>query len=377
MKRIIVKLVLVMLCFTHLSVSAYTKFGKVEETTIESKVLDEKRELVVYLPAGYEADMKSYPVLYMTDGDIQGPHTAGSIDYLSKFDQMPNMIVVGLVNPRDKRNNDLTLAKVSKEQPENTAGADRFLAFVEKEVIPFIKSRYRTLDYQALSGTSHGGQFAINALIKKPHLFDGVIAISPSLYWNNNQLLGLMEQALTKQTLKGRLFMSIADEQPIMTESFQAFVDLTNKYPLTSLNLVAETFTNESHDSTTLLGQYYGLKHLFSGWAIPSNPQTLTDLQAIYDARSTMLGKTMLIPEDRANGYGQWLQYLGRQDDALDLFTWNRQTYPQSISAHKALIQAYLHFKLVDAAAVALEEAIKSVKGLTSEQKEELTGLFT
>ncbi len=376
MKKITVNLLLVLICIVQSSVFAAGNIGKVEETTIHSHILGEKRQLIVYLPAGYEESKQQFPVLYITDGDIQGAHTAGTIDFFAKFDQAPGMIVVGILSPANKRNEDLTLAKQNNQQAKSLAGSDRFLAYLEDEVIPLIKSRYRTLDYQALSGTSHGGQFAINALIKRPNLFDGVIAISPSLYWNNNQVIDLAEEALKKQALHGRLFISIANEEPMMRESFEKLVELTKKYPSAKLHVSAKTFHDESHNSTTLLGQYHGLKHLFPNWAIPEAPQTLADLQAIFSARSRLVGETMLIPEDRANGYGQWLQYLNRKDEALELFTWNRKTYPQSLNAHTALIRACLHFNLTDAAQSALEDAIKSIHGLSSAQKAELEALF-
>lgn len=376
MKKITVNLVAVLMCIIHFNLCASANVGKIEEATVNSQILAEKRQLIVYLPAGYEESKQKFPVLYITDGDIQGGHTAGTIDYLSKFDLAPGMIVVGIVSPGSKRNQELTLAKKNNEQSEGLAGADRFLSYVEEEVIPFIKSRYRTLDYQALSGTSHGGQFAINALIKRPNLFDGIIAISPSLYWNNNQVLDLAEEALEKQALHGRLFISIANEEPMMTEPFQKLVELTKKYPSTTLSVSTKSFSDESHNSTTLLGQYHGLKHLFPNWVIPETPQTLADLQAIFGARSKLIGQTIQIPEDRANGYGQWLQYLNRKDDALELFRWNRKNYPQSLNAHIALIKAYLHFNLTDAAKSALEDAVKSIHGLSSEQKAQLEALF-
>jgi len=376
MKKITSNLILVLVCFFHLSVFASVKFGKIEENTIDSQILGESRELIVYLPAGYEDSKQKFPVLYVTDGDIQGSHTAGTLDFLSKFDLAPSMIVIGIVNPRNKRNEELTLTVKNKAQLDRLTGADRFLAFIEEEVIPLVKSRYRTLDYQALSGTSHGGQFAVNALIKRPNLFNGVIAISPSLYWNNNQLLDLMEEALKKRTLNGRLFISIANEEPTMTEPFQKLVELTQKYPSTNLNITIKTFSDETHDSTTLLGQYHGIKHLFQGWALPNTPQTLADLQSIFSSRSKLLGETMVIPEDRANGYGQWLQYLNRKDETIELFTWNRKTYSQSFNAHIALINAYLHFNLTGAAKSAIEDAIKSINELSSKQKEELEGLL-
>ena len=347
-----------------------------EDLVINSKKLDETRNLVVYLPAGYSKSDAHYPVLYVTDGDIQGPHTAGTLDYLAKFDQAPQMIVVGIVTPRETRERDLTLTSADKQDPEQLANADLFLAFVEQEVIPEVKARYRTLDYQGLAGTSHGGQFAINALVKRPGLFNGVVAVSPSLYGNKRQLLTLTETALKQGSLQGRLYISIAQEEPTMTEPFANFVALTKYYPNQQLAVISQTFSNETHNTTALLGQYYGVKYLFDGWAIPETPQTLADLQAIFATRSSLLKTALIIPEDRAAGYGQWLQYLNRQDDALTMLQWNRETYPQSLNAHLLLIKAYLHFDMENKAHQALSEAMKSIKGLSTEQKAQLESLF-
>jgi len=376
MMRKIIYVVLLVLLGVHGNSWAAESLPEIQELVIDSTVMGEKRNLVVYLPAGYQNSKNRFPVFYITDGNIHGPHTAGTIDYLAKADQMPQMIVVGVVNPPETRTRDLTTTKSENRDSKQVENADRFLVFIEKEVIPLVKGRYRTLDYQALSGTSHGGQFSINALVKRPGLFDGVVAISPSLYWDKNQMLALSEAALKSHQLKGRLYVSIANEVATMTEPFQKFVELMQRYPSENLAVASQTFSNETHNTTVLQGQYYGLKHLFSAWPIPDSPQTLADLQAVFERRSKLLNTAMVIPEDRAAGYGQWLQYLNRQEDSLALLKWNRKTYHQSYHAHIALIKAYLHFKLTEAAKAALEEALKSIKGLSPEQKEQLEGLF-
>lgn len=375
MQKIVYGLLALMLgCLSSSWASA--NYPKMQELEIDSSVLNEKRNLVIYLPADYHIKNNRYPVLYLTDGDIQGPHTAGTLDYLAKFDQTPQMIVVGIVNPRDTRDRDLTVTSTKKQNSKQLENADRFLVFVEKEVIPLVKGRFRTLDYQALSGTSHGGQFAINALLKRPGLFNGVIAISPSLYWNKNQMLGLSEAALKNHQLQGRLYVSIANEESTMTEPFQKFVEMTQRYSSEKLTVASQTFSNETHNTTVLQGQYYGLKHLFSEWAIPESPQTLADLQTIFDKRSKLLNTSLVIPEDRAAGYGQWLQYINRRDDALALLQWNRTNYPHSLNAHTVLIKAYLHFKMVKEAKAALADALELNKNFSSEQKAHLEDLF-
>ena len=376
MKKIVHGLLLLMLA-SHWSSWAAARLPVLQELTIDSAVLGEKRDLVLYLPEGYQTSQDRYPVLYLTDGNIQGPHTAGTIDYLTKFEQMPPMIVVGIVNPRETRERDLTVTPLEKQNPNQLENADRFLDFVENEVIAFVKKQYRTLDYQVLSGTSHGGQFAINALLKRPGLFDGIIAISPSLYWNNHQLPGLAEQALKSDQLQGRLFVSIANEESTMTESYQRFVDLLARYPSNKLAVASQTFSNETHNTTVLQGQYAGLKYLFSEWPIPEDePKTLADLQAKFASRSKLHKTDLMIPQDKASGYAGWLQYLNRQDDALALLKWNRANYPQSLDAHPALIKAYLHFKMPEDAKAALKDALKTLNELSPEQKEQLESLF-
>ncbi|SDZ93893.1 alpha/beta hydrolase [Alkalimonas amylolytica] len=377
MKKIIYGLLLLIMG-SHWSSWAAARLPVLQELVIDSVVLGEKRDLVIYLPEGYQNSQERYPVLYLTDGDIQGPHTAGTVDYLAKFEQLPPMIVVGIVNPRETRERDLTVTSAEKQNPNQLENADRFLDFVENEVIPFVKRQYRTLDYQILSGTSHGGQFAINALVKRPGLFNAVIAISPSLYWNSHQLLVLAEQALKSEQLQGRLYVSIANEEPTMTESYQRFVDLLARYPSDKLVVASQTFSNETHNTTVLQGQYAGLKHIFSEWAIPEGePKTLANLQAKFASRSKLLKTVIMIPQDKANGYAGWLQYLNRQDDALALLKWNRANYPQSLNAHTALIKAYLHFKMAEDAKAALKDALKTLNELSPEQKAQLEALFT
>ena len=376
MKKIVANLIFIATYIVHCNALASTNFSEIEKLTLNSELLGEERELVVYLPANYKEAKHRFPVLYLTDGDVQGTHTKGTLDFLAKFDQAPDMIVVGIVNPRQLRERDLTLETEGKQKQKGFSGADRFLAFIEKEVIPLVKSKYRTLDYQALSGTSHGGQFAINAMVKRPELFDGIIAISPSLYWNKKQLLKLSEVALKNDQLRGRLFISIANEQKVMVDSYKAFIELTQRYPSKKLNVQSKSFNEEDHDSTTLIGQYHGIKHLFSGWSLPKKPLTLADLQEKFSDRSKLLGTDLTIPRDRANGYGQWLQYLNRKDDALTLLKWSRTTYPRSLNSHKSLIKAYLHFNLFDEAKLAVKEASRTINNLEPAQIQALEALL-
>ena len=89
MTNTILKLMLAVMCFVHMQVFAALPLMQTEQLSIKSQLLAQSRELIVYLPADYAQSKQQYPVLYITDGDIQGAHTAGTVDYLSKFDLIP------------------------------------------------------------------------------------------------------------------------------------------------------------------------------------------------------------------------------------------------------------------------------------------------
>ena len=82
---------------------------------------------------------------------------------------MPEVILVAVVNT--DRTRDLTPTKIA-DRPGETGGADRFLDFFEKELIPAIESRYRTQKFRVFAGHSLGGLFALHALFTRPELFD-------------------------------------------------------------------------------------------------------------------------------------------------------------------------------------------------------------
>ena len=104
---------------------------------------------------------------------------------------MSEMIVVGITNT--DRTRDLSPTHVTTTvgggntalQFPTSGGADKFLKFIETELIPEIEKRYRTQPYRILAGHSLGGLFAIHAMLSRPDVFQSYIAVSPALHWDN------------------------------------------------------------------------------------------------------------------------------------------------------------------------------------------------
>jgi uncharacterized protein len=158
-----------------------------ERLTLQSKVLGEERTVSVTLPASYARSTQRYPVLYLTDAQWQFDQTRSTANFLSRNGLIPEMIIVGVANT--DRTRDLYATRADFKQngrtiPFPTSGnADQFLEFFEKELIPWVESRYRTMPLRIVAGHSAGGNFAMHTMRMRPELFQAVIAASPWLSW--------------------------------------------------------------------------------------------------------------------------------------------------------------------------------------------------
>lgn len=167
--------------------------GVIDE--IQSEQLAEKRVLNIYLPEGYDKkDTLKYPVIYLLDGsaDEDFIHVVGLVQFntFPWINRIPKSIVVGIANIDRKR--DFTYPTTLEEDKKryNTAGkSEKFIAFLEKELQPYIERNYKTTNSKTIIGQSLGGLLVTEILLKKPTLFNKYIIISPSLWWDNLSLL--------------------------------------------------------------------------------------------------------------------------------------------------------------------------------------------
>jgi len=167
--------------------------GEIDE--IHSKELNEKRVLNIYLPEGYnQKDTTKYPVIYLLDGsaDEDFIHIAGLVQFYSFewIHQVPKSIVVGIATVDRRRDFTFpTTIEQDKKAYPTKGHSDQFIAFIEKELQPYITSNYKTTARKTIIGESLGGLLATEILFKKPALFNKYIIVSPSLWWDNGSLL--------------------------------------------------------------------------------------------------------------------------------------------------------------------------------------------
>lgn len=193
------------ICIISISITSRGQSNKVKKQPgqitlgitdeIKSTVLSETRKLNIYLPEGYKpTDTTEYPVIYLLDGGIDEDfiHIVGLVQFntFSWVNRLPKSIVVGIVNIDRKRDMTFpTTVKADKEKYPTTGESDKFIAFIEKELQPYIQQQYRVNNLKTIIGESLGGLLATEILIRKPYLFNRYIIVSPSLWWDNGSLL--------------------------------------------------------------------------------------------------------------------------------------------------------------------------------------------
>ncbi|MBL4934635.1 alpha/beta hydrolase [Clostridium sp. YIM B02515] len=171
----------------------------------ESRIMNNKRDIAVYLPESYkEDDNRSYPVLYMHDGQnlFTGIDDGSDIkwrvkettDRLIKENKIQDIIIVGIYN-NERRINEYTTSYVEKFKSGGRGGD--YASFIIQEIKPYIDSNYRTLKDRyntAIAGSSLGGLISFYIGWNYSDVFKKIGAISPSFWWNSCEIIKEIEK---------------------------------------------------------------------------------------------------------------------------------------------------------------------------------------
>ncbi len=231
------------------------------EHTINSQYPKQDRVILVRLPPSYENfPDRRYPVLYILDGDQNLDIASSVVNALVDSDQIPEMVIVGL-DAGKTRGKDY-LPKIS--DPNANTGARRYLDHIEKELLPFVDSKYRTSSYRLLSGHSWGGLFSTYAMTAKPTLFDGYLAQSPMITKKRSQFYLTQSTNMIIQNPDLSISYSIAiGNEPKLEPRFNQLIALFEERAPAMFRLQVTRHTDARHMQTRAPGMREGLIHAF------------------------------------------------------------------------------------------------------------------
>jgi len=321
--------------------------------TLHSNILNEDRGYWVSLPDSYndnQSSHKRYPVLMVLDGNIHFKSIAGVVNYLSsdayRSWKIPEMILVGVQNVDRRR--DYTPDKIITVRENNSGGGEKFLSFLEDELIPGLENNYRTDSYRILFGHSLSALLATHTYMKEESLFSAFIAVDPSLGTWDVETMDKKLEAVTDRTFKRYFYLATANWGKRNIRNRDRHVRLyegLNSKCEGAFPAQMQYFENENHASVPPIAFYNGITTIFEGYGISYRDVKNKDqLTQHFKALSQRLSWDFPPPEQLVNQIGYAMLRSRNEKEkgkALDFFILNTQNFPGSYNAFDSLGEAY------------------------------------
>ncbi|WP_127124451.1 alpha/beta hydrolase [Pseudoflavitalea rhizosphaerae] len=246
---------------------------------LDSKELNEKRVINIYLPEDYNAkDSTKYPVIYIIDGGMEEDffHITGIVRFNTQpwINRFPRSIVVGIENTNRRRDCTFPVDNLDfvekmgfkKEQFPSYGESAAYIAFLQKELQPYIDSHYKTNGNNTVIGESLAGLLATEILLKHRALFNTYIIMSPSLWWGDGSLLA-QAPALLKKENNGKLNVYVGacskEEDKRMYDDAVALANILQKEGGTGMQVFYDYLPNEIHSTMMHQAVYNAFKLIY------------------------------------------------------------------------------------------------------------------
>jgi predicted alpha/beta superfamily hydrolase len=164
-----------------------------------SRYLSTPRDIIVYLPPGYDAAAR-YPVFYLQDGqNLFDPATAFHhqdwqadmvADDLIASGAIAPILMVGVYNTGVRRLSEYTPTRDARTLKGGKSG--RYAQMLARELKPFIEREYgvkRAAADTAVGGSSLGALASLAAGLLYPRVFGKLAVMSPSVWWDQRSIL--------------------------------------------------------------------------------------------------------------------------------------------------------------------------------------------
>jgi predicted alpha/beta superfamily hydrolase len=221
--------------------------GKKE--VVHSSILNEDRNVYIFLPEGYSQSTNRYPVLYTLYSETPDYHfSTGVVAGLSRLRLIPKMITVAFDLGDGMR--DLTPTK-SPDYGPTSGGAANFLKYAKDELIPFVEKNFRTSPERLFWSHSIGGLFGLYALLQDPDAFSSVLVSSPYFVYDGGERYVIKNTKNFLEKRKGQknfLYICVGNEPRLMSE-IEAFLKILEEAKPQGLTWKSVKMPEESHMS--------------------------------------------------------------------------------------------------------------------------------
>jgi len=186
-----------------------------------SAILGNRRDVLVYLPRGYRRlSRRRYPVLYLHDGQnvFDAATSFSGVEWsvdetaerLIKENVIEPLIIVAVANLGEQRIHEYAPTRgvidaKARRKKHSKGLASKYAHFLINELKPYIDRKYRTnpdAEFTGLGGSSLGGLVTLAIGILYPHAFRRLLVMSPSIWWDDFAIYGLVDSIEQMPPLK-------------------------------------------------------------------------------------------------------------------------------------------------------------------------------
>ncbi len=214
--------------------------------------------------------------IYVLDGWDNFATVVGLVRMMQWGGSVPPCLVVGIgyadpvaAEKGSRRRYDLTPTPNGPDTKIRYGGSAPFRSFLRQQVKPLVEREF-TVDVarSTLVGHSLGGLFALETALREPSLFPNVLALSPSLWFDNHLVLGQLNAALKAGAPFPRIVALAGDREQQITRgdyNMTRNVEIFGEH-VAAAGRAADIFAGVLEDTThhTIQGQgtTFGLRKL-------------------------------------------------------------------------------------------------------------------
>lgn len=271
---------------------------------------DPSTDEIQIIDAGAPRPGSPLPVIYVLDAESNLKAVEGVVSVLQRAELMPAVVIVGV--PSANRDYDYT-PTVSDELQGESGGAAQHLAYLLDVVRPYVQARRDVSGFQVLHGHSLSGLFALYAAKERPDVFNGVIAVGPSLWWDEGVVADWYEEGCPTGGYR-RLVVALSQEVESRPPT-ERVVAACRRSGGPMLRTEFLEYPDEDHVTSVIPATHAGLKVVFDAWDMETLAveRDVDGLEARIDLLAEITGGA---PYVNVTSIAQLARVLTREGDA-------------------------------------------------------------